>query len=53
LYFLIDSDETMMVENIQVETLNPELEISKYFMGDRTKEHKALIENNTEKMVLC
>jgi len=50
---LLENHETMMVENIQVETLNPDLEISKYFMGDRTKEHKALIENNTEKMVFC
>jgi hypothetical protein len=50
---LLENHETMMVENIQVETLNPELEISKYFMGDRSKEHKALIENNTEKMVFC
>jgi hypothetical protein len=50
---LLENHETMMVENIQVETLNPELEISKYFMGDRSKEHKALIENNTEKMIFC
>lgn len=50
---LLENHETMMVENIQVETLNPELEISKYFMGDRSKEHKALIENNTQKMIFC
>jgi len=50
---LLDSHETMMIENIEVETLNPELEISKYFMGDRSEEHKALIESNTPKMVFC
>ena len=50
---LIDSHETMMVENVEVETLNPELEISKYFMGDKSKEHRKLIENNTQNMVFC
>lgn len=50
---LLENHETMMIENIQVETLNTELEISKYFMGTRTKEHKALIESNTKQMVFC
>ena len=50
---LLDNHETMMIENIQVETLDPKLEISKYFMGTRSEEHKALIESNTPKMVFC
>ena len=50
---LLDTHETMMIENIEVETLNPELAISKYFMGNRSVEHKAYIESNTRKMIFC
>jgi len=50
---LLDTHETMFIENIEVETLNPELAISKYFMGNRSEEHKAYIESNTQKMIFC
>ena len=44
---LLDSHETMIVENIKAETLNPELTISKYFLEGKPRELKEFIEENT------
>jgi hypothetical protein len=44
---LLDSHETMIVENIKAETLNPELTISKYFLEGKPTELKEFIEENT------
>lgn len=46
---LLDTHETMNVANITVETLNPELAVSKYFMNP-TVELKEKIENDTIKI---
>lgn len=46
---LLDSHETMKVNNIEVETLNPDLLVSKYFMKPSTQ-LKDKIENNTIKI---
>ena len=46
---LLDSQETMKVNNIEVETLNPDLLVSKYFMKPSTQ-LKDKIENNTIKI---
>jgi hypothetical protein len=43
---LLDSHEIIKVNNIEVESLNPNLDISKYFM-EPTEELKNKIENNT------
>ena len=46
---LLDSHEIMKVNNIDVETMNPNLELSKYFMNP-TEELKNKLENNTVKI---
>lgn len=46
---LLDSHETMKVNNIEVETLNPDLLVSKYFMKP-SAQLKDKIENNTIKI---
>lgn len=46
---LLDSHEIMKVNNIEVETMNPDLELSKYFMNP-SEELKEKLENNTVKI---
>lgn len=46
---LLDSHEIMKVNNIQVESMNPDLELSKYFMNP-SEELKEKLKNNTVKI---
>lgn len=46
---LLDSHEIMKVNNIEVETMNPDLELSKYFIN-LSEELKEKLENNTVKI---
>ena len=46
---LLDTHEIMKVNNIEVETMNPDLDLSKYFMNP-SEELKAKIENSIIKI---